>query len=200
MKKLPVIVCLFALVSAALAQENRLPQKEAQRYAKLCVDQTGTPYSGQLTTDVNVQKACAERGEGGGAMVIPDKKLSEKSLQQAGKDIVPVGELWLRKWTLVVKGKAVPKKKLRMLTLNIDDKDRPMSLFLLGLRRAGAKNLELVVYAKDNKPLQVLPLKKLGILQNLPLELEWQRGEKQADPLALKVLGKYQTTLKITRQ
>jgi hypothetical protein len=60
--------------------------------------------------------------------------------------------------------------------------------------------LELVIYAKDAEPLQVLPLKKLETSPSLPLELDWSRGDKDADNLTLNVLGKYQGVLKITRQ
>lgn len=40
-------------------------------------------------------------------MVIPDKKLTEKTLAGASKDVVPVGHLWHRKWILVANGKPV---------------------------------------------------------------------------------------------
>jgi hypothetical protein len=114
------------------------------------------------------------------------------------KDVLPVGQLWLRKWTLVVDGKATPNDKLRIVTVNLDDKDRPMPFFLLGVRKG--KKLELVIYAKDSEPLLVLPLKKLATLPKLPLELEWKRGEKDADFLTLNVLGKYQTVMTIAGQ
>ena len=39
---------------------------------------------------VDPDKPCAERGEGGGAMVIPDKKLTEKVVAGAGNEVVPV--------------------------------------------------------------------------------------------------------------
>jgi hypothetical protein len=116
------------------------------------------------------------------------------------KDVVPVGQLWLRKWTLVVNGKPVANDKLRIITVTIDDKERPMPLLLLGVRKKGEKDLELVVYAKDSEPLQVLPLAKLDLASGLPVEVEWSRGDKTADNLTLNVLGKYQAALKIGRQ
>ena len=45
-----------------------------------------------------------------------------------------------------------------------------------------------------------MPLKKLETASGLPLELEWGRGDKDADNLTLNVLGKYQTVVKIGRQ
>ena len=71
---------------------------------------------------------------------------------------------------------------------------------LLGVRKKGEKDLEMVIYAKDSEPLLRLPLKKVEFIQELPIELEWQRGEKNVDPLTLTLFGKYQAVLPITRQ
>ena len=57
-----------------------------------------------------------------------------------------------------------------------------------------------VVYAKDSEPLQVLALQKLDLIQDLPVELEWKRGEKDADTLTLNILGRYQAVLTVTRR
>jgi len=182
-------------------QQNRLPKDEAQRYAKVCVEKAASVLADpQIAVEPDPDKACAERGEAGGAMVIPDKKLTEKKLADAGKDVVSLGQLWLRKWTLVVSGKAIPNDKLRVVAVSVDDKDRPMPLFLLGVRKKGDQDFELVVYAKDGEPLQVLPLQKLETGQEQPLELEWKRGDKDADDLKLNVFGKYQAEMKITAQ
>jgi hypothetical protein len=193
----------LALVAGAAAADspNRIPQDEAKAYAKLCAERAAAVLTdAQIGVDVDPDKPCAERGEGGGAMVVPDRKLTEKVLAGADKDIVPVGQLWLRKWTLVVNGKPVTNDKLRIITVTIEDKERPMPLLLLGVRKKGDKDLELVVYAKDSEPLQVVPLTKRDTASGLPLELEWSRGDKDADNLTLNILGKYQTVLKIGRQ
>jgi hypothetical protein len=199
MKPLSALAAVILLAVPAAAQESRLPQEAAKGYAKVCVEQTGNPYSGPIATNVDPAKPCAEQGEGGGAMVIPDKKLSAKAIQQGGKNVVPVGQLWLRKWTLVVQDKSLPNDKLNMVHIHIEDKDRPMALLSLGVRKKG-DGLELLVYAKENQPLQIIPLQKIDIVQELLLEIEWKRGETQADPLTLRVLGQYQAILHITRQ
>jgi hypothetical protein len=190
----PVVACVcLALFVGLVAAQDRLPQDEARRYARACVEQLG---EAQLDPD----KAVAVRGEGGGAMVVPDKKLSPNRLVKAGQGMVPVGQLWLRKWTVVVGGKAVPKDRLRVVTVNLDDKDRPMPLLLLSVRTKGDKGLELIVRSKDENPLLTLPLRQVDFVQKLPLELEWQRGEGSVDSLTLTVLGKYQAVLPVTRE
>lgn len=187
---------IWPLVVAFLsAQETRLPQDETRRFAKLCVEQTMLADA-QLKFDVDPDKACAERGEGGGAMVVPAKNLSVEKL---GSDVVPIGQLWLRKWTAVIDGKAAPKERVRMMSIRIDDKNRPMPLFLLGLRQKNGKE-ELVVFAKNFEPFQVLPATKIEQIPTLPVEIEWKAGEKNLDTLTITVAGKVRATMLVTRQ
>ena len=195
------IVCFcIALLVATLSGEGQLSKEDAQRYAKLCVEQTGSKgNNAEIKTDVDPGKACAVQGEGGGAMVIPDKQMTEEKLLKAGKGIVPVGQLWLRKWTLVIEGKPVPDKALKIAKIDIDQKKRPMPLFLLGVRKNGEKGMDLLVYAKGNEPLIVMALKAIEFIPETPLELEWTRGEKLIDPLTMKILGKYQAEFAISR-
>jgi len=194
-----IAVCISLLtVVTCLAQDTRLAQEETVRYARLCVEQTNLGDA-PFAMAADAEKACAERGEGGGVMIIPDKKLTAKSILQVGKDIVPVGQLWLRKWTLVENDAPVPLSKLRVLSLNIDDKQRPMPLCLLGIRKL-KDELQLVVYAKESEPFQTLPLKKVDFEQELPVLLEWQRGERGIDRLTVRICGKLETILPVTRQ
>lgn len=197
--RLFVASACFALLTGLAAGQDRLPQEEAQRYAKACVEQLGTLADAQVQAEVDPEKAVAERGEGGGAMAVPDKKLSKEKLARAGQDVVPVGHLWLRKWTVVAGGKAVPNDKLRVVTVNLDDKDRPMPLFLLGVRKKG-KGLELVAFGSGSEPVLAVPLKPVEFVQDLPLDLRWERGEKDVDPLTLTLFGRYQAVLPVTRQ
>jgi hypothetical protein len=199
MKPFAVGVWLALLVGPVPGQD-RLPQDEARKYARACVEQLGRLVDAPLETEVDPDKAVAVRGEGGGAMAVPDKKLAKEQLAKAGPGVVPVGQLWLRKWTVVAGGKAVANDKLRVVTVNLDDQDRPMPLLLLGVRKKGKAGLELVAYAKDSEPLLAVPLKPVEFVQDAPLDLAWQRGEKDVDPLTLTLFGKYQAVLPVTRQ
>ncbi len=189
---------LLGLAVVGFSDPNRLPQDDTLRYAKFCLDQLGQLNDVQLAMTVDLVQACAIRAEGGGAMVIPDQKLSAAALGQAGKELVPVGQLWLRKWTPALQGKVVPDDKLRIVTINIENKNRPMPLFFLGARQIQGK-MELVVFAKDAEPFLVLPLRKVASKQELPLAVAWDRGAKDIDDLTLTIVGQYQAVLTIAR-
>lgn len=188
------------LYLAAAADSNRLPHDEAQAYARLCAPQAATLLDLPLSMEVDTEKPCAVRGEGGGAMIIPAKGLSADRLAKAGKEVVPLGQLWLRKWTVVASGKPVSDDRLRIVTVKVEDKDRPMPLFLLGVQPS-EKGRDLVLYAANPEPLFALPLKGIEGGEEIPLVLEWKRGEQnQPDSLTLWILGKYQAELPIAAQ
>jgi hypothetical protein len=190
----PVAAAVYVVLLAALVVgQDRLPRNEARRYARACVEQLGD-------AQVDPDKAVAVRGEGGGAMVVPDKRLSADRLAGAGQGGVPLGQMWLRKWTVVAGGKAVSRDRLRVVTVNLDDKDRPMPLLLLSVQKKGEKDLELAIRSRGDELLLTLPLKQVQFVQQLPLELQWQRGEKGVDSLTLTVLGKYQAVMPVTRE
>jgi hypothetical protein len=200
--ELPMNFCVISMNLAVLvlaSDPNRLPQDETRGYARLCVEWANGLSDLPIKTDADPDRACAVRGEGGGAMVIPDSKLTADRLAGAGKDVIPLGQLWLRKWTPVLNGKPTPNDDLRIVAVTVDDKDRPMPLLLLGVRQ-GDKGLELLAYARNREPMVVLPLKKMEVGEELPLGLEWKRGDKAADTLTLTVLGKYQAVLAIGPQ
>jgi hypothetical protein len=197
-KKSTAILFMISIMGFAAGQE-RLSKEDTEKYAKLCVEGFGKPLDAQIETHGDATRAVAVRGEGGGAMVIPDKDLTADKLAKLGKDVVPIGQLWLRKWVPVADGKPVAANKNRIVTVKADGKDRPMPVLLLGIRKAGTEH-ELVVYAKDVDPVFILPLKKVEFVQEIPIDLEWERGEKNVDKLTMTVLGKFQTIVPVARE
>ncbi|HVV98807.1 MAG TPA: hypothetical protein VHB77_00620 [Planctomycetaceae bacterium] len=194
---LPALCCL--LLAATLCGQDRLPTEETVRYAKLCTDQIGVLNDAPIRLEVAADNACAVRGEGGGAMAIPDARLTADTIAKPGKDVVPVAQVWLRKWTLVVDGKGLPRDKLRVVTVNIDDKARPMPLLLVGLQQKGDA-VELVAYGQGNEPLLRVPAQKVEFVAQSPVELDWARGENNVDKLTVSIEGRYQAVLPITRE
>jgi hypothetical protein len=197
MSSLSSVILILTLAPAS--DPNRLSQEDARGYARPCVEHAATLSDHPIPTEADPEKPCAVRGEGGGAMVVPEKGLTEAKVARAGSKVTPVGQLWLRKWTVRSGGKPVGADKLRVVKVKLDDKERPMPLFLLGVRKKGA-GLELLLYAADTEPLLALPLKKSDQKPELPLELQWQRGEKKKpDTLTLTLTGGLQAVLPIDR-
>src|SRR5438874_723664 len=120
MKTVISALSVLLLTAAASAQE-RIPDEQVQRIAKLLVEKVATVGDAQVKADVDADKPFGLKHEDVGAMVIPDKKLTEDVLAKAGKEVVPVGHLWFRKVAPVVGGQPAPKDKLRVLDVTVKD-------------------------------------------------------------------------------
>jgi len=200
MKKLTAVVVALALAPLGLAQD-RIPPQEAEQIAQLLAENAAKVDKPQLKTDVDAGKPFGLRKGGHGAMVLPDKKLTADLLAKAGKEVTPLGQLWFRQISPLQDGKVVAADKLRIITVNANGEDHHLPLFFLGVRKKADEALELVVYAKDQEPLLVVPLTKSEGTQELPLELEAQKGEAEKTAVfTLKVLGKYQAKLSVGAQ
>jgi hypothetical protein len=195
-----VVAGLFVVLLAGVgAAQERIPDEEARKYSMLLVGLTAKVPDLQLQLEPDAAKPHGMKHENVGAMVIPAKSLSEKAVQNAGKDVIPLGQFWLRNLTVLFKDQPVASEKLRMVKVTIDDQDHLLPLFMLGVRKKADSTLELVVYAKDKEPLLTVPLKKVESKQELPIELEG-KAENDRGTLTFNILGKYQCQLSLAKQ
>ena len=119
---------------------------------------------------------------------------------KAGKEVVPVGQLWLVKLSPAVKDATTANDKLRLVTISVKDEDHRLSLLLLGARKSAEADLELVIYAKAKEPLLTLPLKKFDTKQALPLEIGLRQGTSSLGLVDINILGEYQAVLSVGEQ
>jgi hypothetical protein len=192
---------LLVAANCLWAQE-RIEPEQARKYARLFVEKSAKEPNLQLKIDADPERPFGIKDGELGAMVIPDKKLSPETLTKANKEVSPLGQLWVRNLTIVVKDQALPNDKLRVVTITAKDgQEHPLPLFLLGVRRKAADlDLELVVYGPGKEPLVIAPLQKTTGTQELPLELDGEKGDNNRGTLIVKVLGQYQAQLTLAKQ
>src|SRR5262249_13339328 len=92
-------LALLLCVRAAAAQE-RIPDDHAKMIAKPLVE-ASAKVKGPLTVDVDADKPYAKRKDDHGALVLPATKLTAELITKAGKDIVPIGLLYVRELSLI---------------------------------------------------------------------------------------------------
>ena len=198
MKRLLVLLSLL-LTGPGLRAQERIEPEQARKYARLFVEQSAKVPHLQLKIDADPDQPFGLKDEEMGAMVISQKSLTLDALKKAGNDVMPLGQLWLRNLTIVVKDEALPNDKLRIVTITANGQDHSLPLFLLGLRNKG-NNLELVVYGPGKEPLLTAPLQKATSTHELPLELDGEKGSNNRGTLTIKVLGQYQAQLTLAKQ
>src|SRR5437870_5109989 len=116
MKRAIAMVSLALLAGRAGAQERIAPEV-AQKFARLFVEQAAKLDDLQLKLQPDPDKACGLKKDDVGALIIPDKRLSAQALQKAGKEAIPVGQLWVRQLTAVVNDQPVANDRLRIVTI-----------------------------------------------------------------------------------
>lgn len=198
MKAFAATLCLALFAGAAFGQERIAPD-QAQRFAKLFADKTKNLDDLPIKVDLNPDQGTGLHHDRVGALVIPEKALTKDSLGSLKEKMAPVGQLWMRNLSPIANGKAIANSDLRLIMISIDNQDHSLPMFLLAVQKKG-DGAELLIFAKDKKPVLTVPLEKIDTQQELPLDLEGKKGENDAGLLLLSLFGKYQAKIPIAQQ
>ncbi len=196
MKSLLALTALAATVVSLSAQE-KLPREESLRYAAVLTNYTKQMQAAPIATHPDLAKPVAVREENYGGMALPELKLSADTFAKAGKEVTPVGQLWMLKLSPLKDGQVVPVSKLHMVHVSQGDQEVDVSLNALGVRKAEAGGLELLVYGKAATPVLTVPLKTISATQEDPIDISAERQD-DGGLITLKFVGKYQATFKVT--
>lgn len=187
----------LVLVAGAVSAQEVIPQEELAKAVPRALARVADFDNLPFKTDADGGKAFGMKAKQYAAVVIPEKGLTKAALAKAGKQILPVGQLWLVKLSPAVKDVPTPGDKLRLVTFSVKEEDYKLPLFLLGVRQQGERGMELVVYAKAKEPLLVLPLKKSEAKQDLPLEVSLREGTATLGMVDINLFGEYQAVLPV---
>ena len=190
-------VALLALAAAALSAfaQEPIPEKEAKRVAHKLVDAIGQSTDAPYTADVDPDQPNGFKGGSVGVMALPDRKLTVHGLENATRDILPVGQLWMLSASLASGGRAIARDQVRMVKITDGDSSKDLELYYLGAAKNDAGELQLVIFAKDKaQPVLRVPLKKTGSgASSALIELEGRKQDEKTGILTVRLLGEYST-------
>jgi hypothetical protein len=198
MKKTAVVLFLLAGLALAQAQQT-VPREDSLKAAFLVSLDLKQMLNTPIPTDPDVKRPVAVREGDMGGMILPESKLSREALAKAGKEVLPVGQLWLRKISVLCEGAPARPDQLQLVTVNAGE-PATAALCALGARKDADGKLELLIYGKDKQPLLRVPLKEVSAAaQDSPIDMS---AERQGDGalVTLKILGKYQATFTVVPQ
>jgi hypothetical protein len=196
MKTTIALTILLAGTVGSLAQEQ-LSREESLKYAFVASANLKEMLKTPIPTDPDVKRPVAARDGEYGAMVLPESKLTADVMAKAGKEAVPVGQLWLVKLAPLSDGRAVPASKLRVVHLNYRDKEADAPCCALGVRKTDSGGLELLVYGKESEPVLRVPLKRISSAQDNPIEMSAERKD-DGGLITLNFLGRYSASFMVT--
>ena len=196
MKRLFVIAALFATAVSGLAQE-KLTREESLKYAFIACSNLKEMLDTPIPTDPDVKRPVAVRDENYGSLVLPEARLNSETFAKAGKDVVPIGQLWLVKLAPMSAGEVVPADKLRKVHISAGEHEADVLLCALGLQKNAEGNLKLLVYGKGKEPMLQVPLKSISAKQETPIDITAERKD-QGGEVTLKFVGQYEATFMVT--
>jgi hypothetical protein len=187
---------LIAGLTAAQAQEQ-LSREESLKYAFVVTADLSAMLQTPIPTDPDVKRPVALRDGDYGGMVLPESKLSAEVFSRAGKEVSPVGQLWLLKLVPLNDGRAVPASKLRMVQTKSSEGQATVPCCALGVCKDDNGGLELLVYGKDKEPVLRTPLRRISRQQENPIDMSAERKE-EGGLVTLRFLGKYEANFMVT--
>lgn len=193
---LAAVTAITTGIFTARGQEV-LPREEAMKYAFAAALSEPASTQAPIKVDSDLKRPFAGHDGDYGALALPETKLTAATLQGIGKDIIPIGQLWLRKLTPMLNGSAIESSSLQMVTVSLGGESARVPMLLLGAKKTDSGSLELLVYGNGKEPLLRLPLSKAARAQSLPIEIS---GERDGDGglLRLHIAGQYVATLPVT--
>jgi hypothetical protein len=196
MKRYLLFSALLAALTSVQAQE-KLDREECLKYAFVVSANLKELVNTPIPTDPDVKRPAGVKDEGCGAMVLPEAKLTPQLFAKLGKEVVPVGQLWMAYILPVSDGKILAADKLRLVSVTNEGNSMEVPCFALGARKDPKAGLELLLYGKNPEPLIRLPLKSTSAAQDIPIELIGERKGDRLGTLRLKFFGKYEAALDV---
>lgn len=196
MKRLLAFPFLLLPVSLALAVDV-IPREDTLKVAFVIAADLKRLQDTPIPTEVDLKYAVALREGDHGALLLPEAKLDAKQIAKPGKEILPLGQMWLRKLTVMRSGEPAGHAKLRLVPITYRDQENTAAVFTLGVRTGDNGAPELVLLSKDKTPLATAPLKKIEAKQQFPLEADAVEEGGASARVTLKILGQYEAEFQV---
>jgi hypothetical protein len=187
---LPLIGLL--LTSLPGFSQEELPRAEAIKFAALLNFDLDKLADTPIPTDADTKRPFGLKAEKRGLLMVPEAKLAPATFSGAGKQAVPVGQLWLAGLVPAKDGQAVAKEDLKLVTIEHEGQSLTLPLCVLGVRKGAGDRLELLVFGKAKEALLAVPLKPATREQKSPLEFTVEREGEASARVTLAVVGKYE--------
>jgi hypothetical protein len=196
------IPTLLIFTSFAVAQEiQQVPAEQAIKVAHKITSALGSPADAPFAVDADADKPSGLKAGGdAGVLAIPDKKLTAESPASAGKEILPLGQLWMRNVVPAVNNAAPDPATLRTVKVAEGDKEVTVEVYFLGITKTDSGVIELGLYSKDRQPLVKTPLVKTDTAASTtPIALDGRKEGENSGVLVISVFGSYKAEVAVTK-
>ena len=198
MKTLLALAAACAATVTVSAQE-KMEAQQIQKAVPLLLGRVDKLTGLQFKVDPDREKGDGLQAGGAAALVLPARGLTAEKLEKAGKDVVPVGQIYFKGLAPAKNGKPTDNDRMHILMIEDGGKAQRIWLCLLGARKNGEK-LELVVYGSEKTPIIQVAMRKFESATDAPIEISGEKQDDQSGNLTLSILGKYKASFVVMKQ
>ena len=199
MKLLPAFLLIATCAIAAEIQQ--MPAEQVAKIARVVAEALGSPSDVPFAVDADADKSAGIKGGGeSGLVLIPDRKLTAETVANAGKEVTPLGQLWMRNVVPAVNNAAADPARLRTVNVRDGDREAKVEVYFLGVSKTEAGTVELGLYAKEKEPLVKIPLVKTdAAASTTPVALDGHKEGENTGVLVVTVFGSYKADVTVTK-
>ena len=196
------IPALLVIATSVFAQEiQQVPAEQAGKIARKVTAALGSPSDAPFAVEPDLEKPAGIKASGEtGLLALPDKKLKPESLAAAGKEVTPLGHLWMRNIVLAVNNSAPDPAKLRTVGVADGEKEVKVDVYYLSVTKGDADALDLGLYGKGKEPLVKVPLVKTdAAASSTPIALDGHKEGGNTGVLVITVFGSHKADVTVTK-
>ncbi len=192
-----LFLTLFTVTSIH-AQVEPAPLEEAQKAALTLNNALGEPADVPFQLATDLRKPYAIKAGQAAMLAVPVHSLKENLKTAKDGEIIPVGQLWLHKVVLETDGKPAKSSGLKIVSIATPDGEDSATLYLLAIRKSGDTG-ELIIYGNGSQPLAQIPLRKMDVPQEAPIELDGKKRDDHSGELILYLGDRFEARIIVRR-
>lgn len=202
MNRMKLLPALLLIATCAVAEEiQQMPAEQTGKIARKVVAALGSPSDAPFSVDADAGKSAGIKAGGDtGLLAIPDRLLTVETMTNAGKEVRPLGQLWMRNVVPAVDSLAADPARLRTVTVREGDQEAKVEVYFLGVSKNEGGILELGLYAKEKEPLVRVPLVKTdAATSTTPVALDGHKEGENTGVLVVIFFGSYKADVTVTK-
>jgi len=182
------------LATHAIAQVEIAPREDTQKAALQLNNAVGQPADLPFKLETDILNAFALNAGEVAMLAVPVHSLKQKIESAKENELIPAGQLWLHKIVPDLEGKPVATDRLRQVEVAADNETTSVTLLHLAIRKH-ATQPELLIYGAGKEPFQKIPLKKMTVPQEAPIELDGRKRDEASGELSIYLGDHYEAQM-----
>lgn len=179
-----LFILALQLATGLFAQVAIAPREDSQKAALQLNNAVGKLNDAPFKLELDILNAFALKAGQAAILVVPVHSLKSRIETADDGDLIPAGQLWLHQVVPDHDGKPAAKDRLRLVEASEAGGEARIAMFHLAIQMRDSQS-ELLVYGIGPEPLINLPLRKMTVPQEAPIELDGKKRDETSGELSI---------------